>query len=183
MQFKGVKLELLATICKREKGSEQSFFYQRHPSLLQMGVETGLLHKLPSLLVGNLFLTNTGIPLPSLPILPSRNGGEAPGVDLVASQNDVQFRTNNPLPYFFSSSDATQAATAQPSRMSPKLRPQDKHPSLACLCTGLRIFLTTVEPVNHKMMNIKPNMSLLSITKPVYVITKEVMKGQPARKK
>ena len=77
-----------------------------------MMVETGLPHKLPSLLVGNLCLTNTGVPLPSFPILPSRHGGDVSGVDLVASQNYAQFLTNNPLPSFCSSSDATQGATA-----------------------------------------------------------------------
>ena len=69
-----------------------------------MGVETGFPPKLPSLAIVNLvfffffFFTNAGVPLPSLLVLPPRQGGDAPGVDLVASQIDVQFFTINPLP-------------------------------------------------------------------------------------
>ena len=70
-----------------------------------MGVETGLPPKLPSLAGVNLSLT-TGIPLLPLPILPLRWGGDASGVDLMASQTNVQFLTIKA----FLASDATQGA-------------------------------------------------------------------------
>ena len=56
-------------------------------------VETGLPTKLPSLARVNLSFTNAGVPLPSLLILPLRQGRHAPEVDLMASQTDVQFLT------------------------------------------------------------------------------------------
>ena len=56
-----------------------------------MRVETGLPPKLPSLAGVNFSLTDTGVSLSSLPVLPPRRGGDAPGVDLMASQIDVQF--------------------------------------------------------------------------------------------
>ena len=65
-----------------------------------MGVETGLPPKLPSLAGVNLSLTNAGVSLLSLPILPPRWGGDAPGVDLMASQIDVQFLTIKTLASF-----------------------------------------------------------------------------------
>ena len=43
--------------------------------------------------------------------------------------------------------------------------------------------MTAIESVNHKRMIIKPKMSLLGVTTPVYVIAKEVVEGWPARKK
>ena len=45
------------------------------------------------------------------------------------------------------------------------------------------MFLTAIEPVNHKRMNIKPKISLLGVTTPLYVIAKEEVKGWSARKK
>ena len=45
-------------------------------------------------------------PYSSLPVLPLRWGGDAPGVDLMASQSDVQFLTIKTLV----ASDATQGA-------------------------------------------------------------------------
>ena len=63
-----------------------------------MGVETGLPPKLPSLAKVNLSLTDAGVLLSSLPVLPPRRGGDAPGVDLMASQIDVQFLTIKTLP-------------------------------------------------------------------------------------
>ena len=56
-------------------------------------METGLPPELPSLAGINLSLTDAGDPLPSLPILPPRWDGDAPGVDLVTSQIDIQFLT------------------------------------------------------------------------------------------
>ena len=54
-------------------------------------METGLPPKLPSLAGVNLSLTDTGVPLPSHPVVPPRWDGDAPEVDLVASQIDIQF--------------------------------------------------------------------------------------------
>ena len=58
-----------------------------------MGVETGLPSKLPSLARVNLSVTDTDVSLLSLLILPPRWGGDAPGVDMMASQIDVQLHT------------------------------------------------------------------------------------------
>ena len=55
-----------------------------------MGVETGLLPKLPSLARVNLSLTDAGVPLLSLLVLTLGQRGDAPGVDMMASQIDVQ---------------------------------------------------------------------------------------------
>ena len=55
-----------------------------------MGVETGLPSKLPSLARVNLSLTDLDVSLLSLLVLPPRWGGDAPGVDMMASQIDVQ---------------------------------------------------------------------------------------------
>ena len=62
-----------------------------------MGMEIGLPPKLPSLAGVNLSLTDAAVPLLSLSILPLRQGGDAPGVDLVAYQIDVQFLTIKPF--------------------------------------------------------------------------------------
>ena len=67
--------------------------------------------------------------------------------------------------------------------MPSKLSPLGKYPSPVCLCTALTIYLTTIELVNHKRTNINPKISLPSVTTPVYVITKEVVKGWAVRKK
>lgn len=58
-----------------------------------MGLQTDLPPKLPSLARANLSLTDEGILLPSRLVLPARGGGDAPGFDLMASQNDVQVLT------------------------------------------------------------------------------------------
>ena len=58
-----------------------------------MGMETCLPLKLPSLAGVNLSLTNAGVSLLFLWVLQLRQGGGAPGVDLMASQIDVQFLT------------------------------------------------------------------------------------------
>ena len=55
-----------------------------------MGVETGLPSKLPSLARVNLSLTDIDVSLLSLMVLPPRWGGDAPVVDMMASQIDVQ---------------------------------------------------------------------------------------------
>ena len=58
-----------------------------------MGAGTGILPKLPSLAGVNPSLTDAGVLPPSLLDLPPRMGSGAPGVDLMASQTDVQFLT------------------------------------------------------------------------------------------
>ena len=62
-----------------------------------MGVETGLLPKLPSLARVNLSLTDAGVPLLSLLVLTLGQRGDASGVDLMASQTNTQFLTIRPL--------------------------------------------------------------------------------------
>ena len=71
------------------------FFFLLEASLsaLDGGGETGVPPKLPSLARVNLSLVNVGVSLLSLLVLPPRWGGDAPGVDLMASQIGVQFLT------------------------------------------------------------------------------------------
>ena len=93
--FKEVILELLAPICKREKcGIHSHGFFPPEASLpaLDGGVDRlsteaffpwlNLVCPLP-----------TQVPYLSLLGLPPRCGGDAPGVDLMASQIDVHFLT------------------------------------------------------------------------------------------
>ena len=95
IQFKGVVLELLATICKREKSGTQCHgFFLPEVSLSALdGDGDRSSTKLPSLAGVNLSFTDTGVSLSSLWVLPPRQGGGAPRVDLMASQIDVQFLT------------------------------------------------------------------------------------------
>ena len=58
-----------------------------------MGAGTGIPPKLPSLARFNPSLTDAGGLLPSLLVLLPRRGSGAPGVDLMASQPDVQSLT------------------------------------------------------------------------------------------
>ena len=58
-----------------------------------MGLETDFPPKLPSLARANLSPTDEGALLPAPLVLPPRHGGDAPGVDLMASQIDVQVLT------------------------------------------------------------------------------------------
>lgn len=62
-----------------------------------MGVETNLPPKFPSLARVNASLTSAGVPVTSPLMLPLRWGGDASGVDLMASQIDVQLLTINTL--------------------------------------------------------------------------------------
>ena len=91
MHFKGVVLELLAPICEREKsGIHARGFFPPDTSLpaLDGGVDR---------LSSKAFLPWSDLvcPLPmqarysSLLALPPRCGGDAPGVDLMASQIDL----------------------------------------------------------------------------------------------
>ena len=100
--FKEVILELLAPICKREKcGIHSHGFFPPEASLpaLDGGVDSlsteafrpcsDLICPLP-----------TQVPYPYLPVLPLRQGGDAPGVDLMAPQTDVQFLTIKTFVWF-----------------------------------------------------------------------------------
>ena len=58
-----------------------------------MGMEIGLPPKLPSLAGVNLSLTNTGVSSLAFSILSVRRDRDEPGVDLMASQIDVQLLT------------------------------------------------------------------------------------------
>ena len=62
-----------------------------------MGVETGLPPKFPSLAGVNPSLTSAGVPVTSPLMLLLRWGGDASGVDLMASQIYVQIPTINTL--------------------------------------------------------------------------------------
>ena len=64
-----------------------------------MVMETGLPPTLPSLARVNISLTDAGIPLLSLPILPSQWDGDASGVYLMACQTNVQFLTFKTFAY------------------------------------------------------------------------------------
>jgi len=58
-----------------------------------MGMEIGLPPKLPSLAGVNLSLTDTGVSSLAFSILSARRDRDEPGVDLMASQIDVQLLT------------------------------------------------------------------------------------------
>ena len=98
IQFKGVKLELLAPICKRER-KETSTIFLLEASLPALDGGADRLYTKAFLPWSDLVC-----PLPaqapylSLLVLPPRRGGDSPGVDLMASQNDVQFLTIKTLP-------------------------------------------------------------------------------------
>ena len=93
IQFKGVSLELLDPICKKEATSA---FFLPEASLpaLDGGVDK-LYTKafLPCLDLVCPLLTQASYS--SLPVLPPRLGEDAPGVDLIASLLDVQLFTFN----------------------------------------------------------------------------------------
>ena len=94
IQFKGVRLELLAPICKREKKRPAPFFLpEASLPALDGGVDRRYTKSFPS-------WSDLVCPLPmqasrsTLPVLPPRRGGDAPGVDLMASLTDVQLFTS-----------------------------------------------------------------------------------------
>ena len=91
IHFKGVVLELLAPICKREKsGIHSRSFFPLEVSFLAL--DGGVDRRSREAFLPWLDLV---CPLPmqvsylSLPVLPPRLGGDAPGVDLMASQIDL----------------------------------------------------------------------------------------------
>ena len=109
MQFKVVKLEFLAPICKREekkKKATSAFFL---PEAFLPAVD-GVIDRLYT----KAFLSWSDLvgPLPtqvtylSLPVLPLRWSGDAPGIDMMVSLSDVQLLTIKTL----LASDATQVA-------------------------------------------------------------------------
>ena len=93
IQFKGMRLELLAPICKRERKATNTIFLPEVSlPALDGGVDRVYAEAfLPWLDLVCPLLMQT--PYLSLMVLPSRQGGDAPGVDLMASQTDVQFLT------------------------------------------------------------------------------------------
>ena len=96
IQLKRVILELLAPICKREKSDAQfhGFFCTGGIPLCSRWGWRDRCSTQASLLAGvNLSLMNAGFSLLSLLVLPRRWGGDAAGIDLMASQIDVQFLT------------------------------------------------------------------------------------------
>ena len=145
IQFKGVRLELLAPICKREKKATST--------ILLLEVSLPALDGGVDRLYTKAFLSWLDLVCPLLtqaiysflPVLPPRQGGDAPGVDLMASLSAVQPLTIKTL----LASDATQGAiriTFQNASQA-KSAGGNKHLSHECLCTILSIFLTTIRPV------------------------------------
>ncbi|CAI9180121.1 unnamed protein product [Rangifer tarandus platyrhynchus] len=93
IQFRGVRLDLLAPICKREKKATSALFLpEASLPTLDGGVDR---------LYTKAFLSWSDLVCPLqtqatylfLPVLPPRWGGDAPGVDLMASLTDVQLLT------------------------------------------------------------------------------------------
>ena len=91
-------LELLAPICKRERSNQHHLSTGGVPHWSTWGCRQTLHQSFPSLV---------GLcPLPmqplysSLPVPPPRQGRDAPGVDLMASQTDVQFLTIKTFVWF-----------------------------------------------------------------------------------
>ena len=93
--FKELVLELLAPICKREKSSIHSRgFFPPEASLPALDGGVDRLSTEAFLPCSDLICPlPTQVPYPYLTVLPLRQGGDAPGVDLMASQTDVQFLT------------------------------------------------------------------------------------------
>ena len=95
IQFKGVRLELLAPICKREK-KRPALFFLPEASLPALDGGVDRLYTKASLpwwdLVCPLLMQAL---YSSLPVLPPRWGGDVPGVDLIAPLLDVQLFTLN----------------------------------------------------------------------------------------
>ena len=83
-----MRLELLAPICKRKKATSAIFLLEASLPALDRGVDR--LSIKPFLPLSDLVCSlPTQVPYMSLPVLPLRRGGDAPGVDLMASQTDV----------------------------------------------------------------------------------------------
>ena len=93
IHFKGVRLELLAPICKREKSDHCHFSTGGVPPCSRWGCRQTLHQKLfhPG---RTLSLTDAGA-VSTLSVLPPRQGGDVPEVDLIASLPDIQLFTFN----------------------------------------------------------------------------------------
>ena len=103
IQFKGVRLELLAPICRREKRNKHHT--RGIPPCSREGCRQTLHQSFPFLVGLSLSLMTQG-PYLSLLVLPPRWAGDAPGVDLMASQTYAQLLTIKTL----LASDATWGA-------------------------------------------------------------------------
>ena len=144
IQFKVVWLEFLPPICKRERKKKKATSTLLLPGAFLPALDGGIDRLYTkaclswSVLVG---------PLPTqatysfLPVLPPRWGGDAPGVDLMASLTDVQLHTIKTL----LASDATQGAiriTFQNTSQAKLLGETFSSPE--CQGTTLSKFLTTI---------------------------------------
>ena len=143
-----MRLEFLALLYKRERERERErekatsilFLLETSLPALDGGIDRLYTKAFLSWsdLVGPLLTQAT---YSSLPVLPPRWGGDAPGVDLMASLTDVQFLTIKTL----LASDATQGAvrvTFQNASQAKLLGETISSPE--CLCTTLSKFLTTI---------------------------------------
>ena len=100
--FKEVILELLASICKREKcGIHSHGFFPLEASLPALVGGVGRLSTEAFLPCSDLVCPLlTQVPYSYLPVLPLMRGGDAPGVDLMASHIDVHFLTIKAFVWF-----------------------------------------------------------------------------------
>ena len=129
-----MSLELLSPICKREKSDQHRFSTGGVPPCSRCGCRQTLHQRFP-FLVG-LCLLSTQVTYSSLPVLPLRQGGDAPGVDLMASLTDVQLLTSHP------GCNQSNLLECLPSKDR-----RGKHSSPERLCTTLSLFLTAVRPM------------------------------------
>ena len=104
IQSKGVRLELLAPICKREKKVTSAIFLlEASLHALDRGVDRFYTKAFLCLSWSDLIcLLPTQAPYLSLLVLPPRQDGDAPGVDLMAPLTAIQL--------FTITSDATRGA-------------------------------------------------------------------------
>ena len=102
IHFKGVVLELLDPICKREKsGLHSRGFFPLETSLPALDGGVGSLFTEAFLPWLNLVCPSpTEVPFSSLLVLPPRWREDAPGVDLMTSQTDVQLLTIKTFVWF-----------------------------------------------------------------------------------
>ena len=139
---------MLAPICKRErekKKATSTLFLPEASLPAPVGGVERLYTKAFLSWSDSVYPLPTQVLFLSLLALPLRRGGDAPGVDLMASLTDVQLLTIKTL----LASDATRGAirvTFQNASQA-KSAGGNKHSSHECLSTILSIFLTTIRPV------------------------------------
>ena len=141
-----MRLGFLAPICNREKKKSDKCHLSTGgvPPCSRWGCRQTLHRSFPSLVGLSLSLTDAGVILISLQVLPLRRGGDAPRANLMESQTDVQFLTLKIL----LASDATQGAIKVTFQNASQAKTTGrKHSSPECLCMTLSIFLTTIRPV------------------------------------